>query len=193
MMVSMAQLMEESGLAFGTSGTRGTVEAMTDYVCYAYTAAFLQYLESNDRLAPASEVAVGGDLRNSTARIMAAVAQAVTDRGYTLIHCGRLPSPALALFGMSRKIPSIMVTGSHIPDDRNGIKFNTAQGEILKDDEIAIKSQQLSLPHKLFDKKGIAREQFKLPAVDASASQAYKAICGFFSSRLPSRTAYRFI
>ncbi|MCB0384946.1 MAG: hypothetical protein KDD43_06105, partial [Bdellovibrionales bacterium] len=30
---------------------------------------------------------------------------------------------------------TIMVTGSHIPDDRNGIKFNLSDGEILKHDE----------------------------------------------------------
>jgi phosphomannomutase len=28
-----------------------------------------------------------------------------------------------------------MVTGSHIPDDRNGIKFYRPAGEMLKDDE----------------------------------------------------------
>ena len=31
-----------------------------------------------------------------------------------------------------------MVTGSHIPDDRNGIKFNRARGEFLKSDEAAM-------------------------------------------------------
>ncbi|MBD3839930.1 MAG: phosphomannomutase, partial [Epsilonproteobacteria bacterium] len=36
---------------------------------------------------------------------------------------------------MSEKIPSIMITGSHIPFDRNGIKFYRPDGEISKDDE----------------------------------------------------------
>jgi len=31
-----------------------------------------------------------------------------------------------------------MVTGSHIPDDRNGIKFNMPWGEVLKADEAEI-------------------------------------------------------
>jgi len=34
-----------------------------------------------------------------------------------------------------------MVTGSHIPDDRNGIKFNKCAGEVLKSDEKGMSSQ----------------------------------------------------
>ena len=37
--------MDSSGVAFGTSGARGLVSAMTDEVCYTYTRGFLQYLE----------------------------------------------------------------------------------------------------------------------------------------------------
>jgi hypothetical protein len=44
------------------------------------------------------------------------------------VNCGFIPSPAVALYGITREIPSIMVTGSHIPDDRNGIKFNQCNG-----------------------------------------------------------------
>ncbi|MCK5514725.1 MAG: hypothetical protein KAJ00_09515, partial [Deltaproteobacteria bacterium] len=59
---------------------------------------------------------------------------------------GKLPSPAVAFFGFTNNIPSIMVTGSHIPDDRNGIKYNRATGEIMKDDESGIKSQHIEIP-----------------------------------------------
>jgi phosphomannomutase len=43
-------------------------------------------------------------------------------------------------------MPTMMVTGSHIPDDRNGIKFNLPSGEILKDDEEGIRAQDVPLP-----------------------------------------------
>jgi phosphomannomutase len=49
-----------------------------------------------------------------------------------------LPTPALALHAMAAGGPAIMVTGSHIPADRNGLKFYTPQGEITKDDEQGI-------------------------------------------------------
>jgi glutamate-1-semialdehyde aminotransferase len=46
------RLMSESGVAFGTSGARGLVADMTDRVCYAYTAGFLQYLLGEGVLLP---------------------------------------------------------------------------------------------------------------------------------------------
>ena len=165
--------MAQSGVAFGTSGARGRVEAMSERVCYAYTAAFLQYLEQSEQLAAASAVAIGGDLRPSTPRIMGAVARAIADRGHRAINCGTLPSPALALFGITQGMASIMVTGSHIPDDRNGIKFNTPRGEILKRDERAITAQQLTLPPGLFDDHGNATEALSLPAPEMAATEAY--------------------
>ena len=45
--ISVQTLMESSGVTFGTSGARGLAVAMTDEVCYAYTRAFMQYLDSN--------------------------------------------------------------------------------------------------------------------------------------------------
>ncbi len=174
-MQQIDDLMRRSGVGFGTSGARGRVEAMTDAVCFAYTTAFLQHLEQAEGLASHSEVAIGGDLRPSTPRIMAAVAMAIAARGHRVINCGHLPSPALALYGIERAIPSIMVTGSHIPDDRNGIKFNKTSGEILKADEGAIRSQPYVLPLDTFDAQGGALEPVTLPAFDPAAGERYIA------------------
>ena len=46
------ELMQESGVGFGTSGARGTVEAMTNPVCYAYTQGFLQAMQTQSLLQP---------------------------------------------------------------------------------------------------------------------------------------------
>ena len=151
MKISIQELMQHSGVAFGTSGARGLATAMTDQVCYAYTRGFLQYLETSGEIKRASErVAVGGDFRPSTDRVMAAVCRAAAERGYEPVNCGKVPSPAVALFGFENKIPSIMVTGSHIPDDRNGIKFNKCAGEVLKADEKGMSSQVVEWPDALF-------------------------------------------
>jgi len=45
---------------------------------------------------------------------------------------------ALTAFAISRQRGSIMITGSHIPFDRNGYKTNTSQGELLKEHEAPI-------------------------------------------------------
>ena len=147
--------MVRSGVTFGTSGARGLATAMTDQVCYAYARGFLQYLESIGEIKRAGEgVAVGGDFRPSTSRVMEAVCRAVADMGYRPVNCGKIPSPALALYGFENHIPAIMVTGSHIPDDRNGIKFNKCAGEVLKSDEKGMSSQVVELNDALFHADG---------------------------------------
>lgn len=141
--VLIGELMAESGVAFGTSGARGRVEAMTDRVCYAYTSAFLQHLEGLGEGGPGARAALGGDLRPSTGRILRAATAAVRDRGWEPVACGAVPSPALALFGLREGIATVMVTGSHIPEDRNGIKFTRRTGEITKADEAGIRAQRV--------------------------------------------------
>ena len=150
MNIRIGDLMRQSGVKFGTSGARGLAEKMTDPVCYAYTKGFLQYLEASGALKAGSRVAVAGDLRPSTPRIMAAVARAVSEMGHAPVNCGFVPSPAVALYGIEKAVPAIMVTGSHIPADRNGIKFNKPTGEILKYDEEQIREQVVEVDESLF-------------------------------------------
>lgn len=133
--IQIRQMMSDSGVAFGTSGARGLVENMTPQVCAAYTLAFLQGLG----LAKAGQrVALGMDLRPSSPAIVRACAAAIRQTDCVVDYCGALPTPALALYAMRENIPAIMVTGSHIPFDRNGIKFYRPEGEISKADEAAM-------------------------------------------------------
>lgn len=162
------ELMERSGVAFGTSGARGSVEAMSPTVCYAYTRAFIQAMEADGVLIQGSDIFLAGDLRASTPRILAAVAKAVDDAGYKTVYTGQLPTPAVVFHAMQHRSASIMVTGSHIPDDRNGIKFNRPDGEILKRDEARIRACQVEAPDGLPDFSGD-----ELPSIDATAADAY--------------------
>jgi phosphomannomutase len=157
------------GVGFGTSGVRATVDALTDDVCYAYAAAFLQVL---GRRGPVRRVAIGHDLRPSSPRITAACVAACRDAGAEVVHCGALPTPALAHHAMGLGVPAIVVTGSHIPFDRNGIKFYTPWGEILKEDEAAITAATVNLPDGAFA-GGRLVAPAPLPPVDASALAGY--------------------
>lgn len=169
MKIRINDLMQQSGVKFGTSGARGLAVDMTDQVCYTYTRGFLQYLEESGEMKKEGEsVAIAGDLRPSTGRIMGAVAKAVSDMGYVPIHCGRIPSPAVALYGLENGCPAIMVTGSHIPADRNGIKFNKRAGEILKYDEEQIREQEVDVDESIFCEAG-----FDLPEDNIDARIDY--------------------
>lgn len=174
--VAISALMDSSGVKFGTSGARGLVINMTDLVCFAYTCAFLQHLKGVGQFKAGERVAIAGDLRPSTPRIIKACTAAVRHMGGLVEFCGYVPSPAVAGYGFARKMPSMMVTGSHIPADRNGIKFNRADGEILKTDEAAMRSQEVELPD-LFDAAGSLHCEVELePTVDVTAEYLQRYI-----------------
>ncbi len=169
----IADLMQDSGVGFGTSGARGLVADMTDRVCYAYTKGFLQYLQFKQVQGNNTRVGIAGDLRPSTKRILSAVMLAAKDLSVEPVYCGLIPSPAVAFFGIEHSMPTIMVTGSHIPDDRNGIKFNTALGEISKADENGIREQLVDIDDELFDDKGSFKQMTALPEIQQAAIDQY--------------------
>lgn len=123
-------------MKFGTSGLRGLVSEMSDSLCESHAAAFVTCLR--DEATPVDEVLFGRDLRPSSPRIAAACIRAVQSLGARAVDCGVVPTPALALEAGRRGVPAIMVTGSHIPFDRNGLKFYRSAGEITKADEAGI-------------------------------------------------------
>lgn len=144
--IQLQQIMQQSGVAFGTSGARGLVAAMTDEVCAAYTQAFIKTVQQAFTF---KTVAIAIDLRPSSRRIAEACAGMAQQLGLEVIFCGAIPTPALALFSQTRGIPGIMVTGSHIPFDRNGLKFYRPDGEISKADESAMLACELQPSAKL--------------------------------------------
>lgn len=75
------------------------------------------------------------DLRPSSPLIAQEVIAAAKATGKNIIWCECIPTPAIAYWSMKQKIPCIMITGSHIPFDQNGMKFYRPDGEILKEDE----------------------------------------------------------
>ncbi|MGU3559389.1 phosphomannomutase [Methylobacterium radiotolerans] len=123
-----------SSLKFGTSGLRGLVSDLVGGPCYAYASAFFRSVSGDGPRV----VVIGRDLRDSSPSLAATVAQAAAANGFAAIECGPLPTPALALEATRRGAFAVMVTGSHIPEDRNGLKFYRPEGEITKADEAAI-------------------------------------------------------
>ncbi len=158
-----------SSLKFGTSGLRGLVSELPDEICFAYASAFLEWLQQAHGLKKSSIVLVGYDLRDSSPRIANACMAAVQAAGMRAENCGALPTPALALRGQTLGASAIMVTGSHIPADRNGLKFYRADGEIDKVDEAGILA--LVDLNKSFEFTGI------VPSITADALASYEQRC----------------
>jgi phosphomannomutase len=161
--INIQHMMATSGVAFGTSGARGLVSQMSPEVCGAYTLAFLQGL---NLAKPGQKIALGMDLRPSSPAIVRACAEAIRQAGCEPLFCGALPTPALAFYAMSTDMPAIMVTGSHIPFDRNGIKFYRAEGEISKADEAVMTSASVEFQD--------WQDDGEMPDINPSALAAYK-------------------
>ncbi len=123
---------------FGTSGLRGLSSDLVGAVSALYSTAFARHLLEQDLAKPGSPVVVARDFRQSSPEIAATIMAALRRAGLEPIDCGTIATPALALYGASIGAAGIMVTGSHIPADRNGIKFYRPDGEINKQDEQAI-------------------------------------------------------
>jgi phosphomannomutase len=156
---------EPQELGFGTSGRRGKVVDLTQLEIYLNALAEFEYLQS----LPASEGGIrrgdpiyfAYDLRPSSSEfvdeeqgrgeIAQAIVAAIGDAGMEAVNLGRIPTPALANFALSRNKGSIMVTGSHIPFDRNGYKTNSSRGELLKGQEAPINEQVRRVRKKLYE------------------------------------------
>src|ERR1700760_4954062 len=199
---------EPQELGFGTSGRRGKVVDLTQLEVYLNALAELEYLQS---LAPAEGGIKRGDpfyfaydLRPSSSELVSqeqgrgelaqAIVAAIGDAGMQAVNLGRIPTPALASYALSRNKGSIMVTGSHIPFERNGYKTNSSRGELLKQQEAPINEQVRQVRQRLYEKP-FASSLFEthgmlkaghqpLPAAQDEARSAYIArYTDFFAGR----------
>ncbi|HDM8217039.1 phosphomannomutase [Vibrio campbellii] len=134
-MLITSKVISASGIQFGTSGARGLVEQFTPEVCAAFAVAFTSTLSEEFCF---KRVAVAIDNRPSSYAMAQACVAALSQQGYEVVYYGVIPTPALAYSVMQENIPCLMVTGSHIPFDRNGLKFYRPDGEITKTDETNI-------------------------------------------------------
>ena len=117
---------------FGTSGLRGLVTELTPECVGDHIRAFTASCPVG------AGIYIGYDLRPSSPAIAEIVAQSAVAEGVAVTKCGPVPTPALALAAMNAGAASVMITGSHIPADRNGLKFYTPNGEITTAHEQAI-------------------------------------------------------
>ncbi|AWA07306.1 phosphomannomutase [Aeromonas hydrophila] len=147
-MLNTSVVIANSGIQFGTSGARGLVTQFTPQVCAAFAHSFLASLDGKFDF---NQVAIAIDNRPSSPAMAQACIAAIESQGLEAVYYGVVPTPALAYVAMQQAIPCIMVTGSHIPFDRNGLKFYRPDGEITKADEQAILTAQVefALPEPL--------------------------------------------
>ncbi|CEN60365.1 Putative Phosphomannomutase [Aspergillus calidoustus] len=197
---------EPQPLKFGTSGRRGLVIHLTQLEIYTNVLAEIRYLQSlpieQGGIKAGDDFYFAHDLRpSSTAYVESengrgglcqAVEQALKDADMHAINLGAIPTPALTYYALKHGKGSIMVTGSHIPFDRNGYKLNTSKGELLKEHEqpinaavAKVREELLQQPfsESLFDEQGMLRNRPReiLPATDKGLSAYVQRYLDFFA------------
>ncbi len=123
---------------FGTSGLRGLASELVAGSGFLHASAFGRFLLDGGHAVQGGQVFVGRDLRRSSPALAGQVLTALSACGLEAVDCGAAPTPALACYAFKRGCAAVMVTGSHIPADRNGIKFYLPGAEISKQDEARI-------------------------------------------------------
>src|SRR6195952_214522 len=157
-----------NSLKFGTSGLRGLSADLNGRPSAIYATAFARHLQKSGMAKPGDVILVGRDFRDSSPDVAAICIGALARAGLVPIDCGTIPTPALALYGLELGAASLMITGSHIPADLNGIKFYRPDGEIDKRDEEAITAEAAAIgdqhidatPAKAEDRSGQAEALF---------------------------------
>ncbi len=127
-------------MKFGTSGLRGLASDLIGPESSLYAEAFVVHLSDLGLVGSGDRVFIGQDFRSSSPAVVERCAAGLRNQSVVPVVCGTLPTPALASYAMGQNAPSLMITGSHIPEDRNGIKFYRPDGEIGKRDEEAIRA-----------------------------------------------------
>ena len=119
-------------------GVPGEDVNLTPAIANRIGQAFAKWLsEKTKKPADQLRVGVGMDSRISGQNLMVAVSAGMTSLGVSVQCCGMATTPAMFMsivFEQSRFDGSVMITASHLPFNRNGIKFFVQDGGLEHDD-----------------------------------------------------------
>jgi len=116
-------------------GIQGEPVNLTPEVVEIIGKSFVKWLMNNGL--KEISIAVGTDSRLSGPSLKNAFISGVKNQGARVYDCGMASTPAMFMSTMSRMVnvnASVMLTASHLPFNRNGLKFFTGNGGLDKKD-----------------------------------------------------------
>ena len=136
------------GVALALSG--GKPVDLTETACGRIAAAFVRQLsERSGKPASALRIGVGHDSRLTAESLKRAAIRGIASQGAKALDCSLASTPAMfmgTVFPETALDGSIMLTASHLPMERNGMKFFTPQGGFDKADVTALLALADTLP-----------------------------------------------
>lgn len=139
--------MPEKKSLFGTSGIRGPADTLfTEQFCFDIGRTFVRFLEKYYEIGP---VAIGIDPRDSSPRIKKHLFKGLATANIELFDEGIAPVPSMNwLIKNTEIVAGIIVTGSHIAPELNGVKFYAHDEEVSAEDQKNIESLYEELKEK---------------------------------------------
>ncbi|HBC72708.1 MAG: Bifunctional phosphomannomutase/phosphoglucomutase [Candidatus Amesbacteria bacterium GW2011_GWB1_47_19] len=125
---------------FGTSGVRGPADQLfTPQFCFRLGYTYGSWLISKGKT---GQIAVAMDPRDSSPRIKTDVIRGLSACGWEISDQGVIPTPCLTYFLKQTGYlgGAVMITGSHITANLNGVKFLFDGEEVNKKQEIEIEN-----------------------------------------------------
>lgn len=128
------------GVALG--GVPGEEVNLTPESVNRIVAGFVDFLcAKTGKKSNALKIGIGNDSRITAASLKAQAIMALTEAGVTAVDCGMASTPAMFMGCVYEETAfdgSIMLTASHLPYNRNGLKFFAKDGGLEKADIKAI-------------------------------------------------------
>lgn len=141
-----------------SEGVAGQPINLTPAVVEKLAIAFVVWLnEKNGTSGSPKTIAIGRDSRISGPSLMRAFMNGVIVTGTNGIDCGISSTPAMymsTIFDETKYDGAVMLTASHLPFNRNGLKFFTPDGGLEKKDITRILEIAVSNPTIHISKKG---------------------------------------
>lgn len=128
------------GVALPVPG--GGAVDLTDRACERIAGAFVRWLAHRTGKTPEKlRVGVGHDSRLTAEMLKTATIRGICSQGAAALDCGLASTPAMfmgTVFADTAFDGSVMLTASHLPKERNGMKFFTPDGGLDKPDITAL-------------------------------------------------------
>ncbi len=119
-------------------GVAGEEVNLTSEIAYYISASFVEFIKNKtNKAVDELYISVGHDSRLSAPTLKQAVLQGIKDSGAHAIDCGLASTPSMFMSCVLEPLMydgAMMITASHLPFNRNGIKFFAKSGGLEKED-----------------------------------------------------------
>ena len=121
--------------------------------------AFVEFLARRSGKKPGElKITIGHDARISAPMLMEAAVKGLRAKGAAVLDCGLASTPAMfmsIIFPETAADGAVMLTASHLPYNRNGMKFFTASGGLEHEDIHAILEMAATMEESTADITGV--------------------------------------